>query len=143
MSSMSRPSASGRDATATRHEQGSILGNRCADWLRAERGRARWKWSDHSYERERPVALSFDAPAGADGRTLADVVADRRGDPEADRGPAFGGWSKDEIAKKCGIALSSVSLLEERLANELLELAASRLTLKGGKQRRSFSSPRP
>lgn len=63
-----------------------ILSNRCTDWMRQFRGRTKWQWATHSYERQRPQPLSLDAPAGDDGRTLADFVADRDGDPQADRG---------------------------------------------------------
>jgi hypothetical protein len=45
------------------------------------------------------------------------------GDPEVDRSTAFAGYSKTQIAKWNGIALSSVSPLVERLENELREIA--------------------
>ena len=66
-----------------------LLKLRLVDYVRKERGRTRWRWSGGSYERERPRVLSLDAPAGADGSTLRELVADGSGDPATDSGSAF------------------------------------------------------
>jgi hypothetical protein len=67
------------------------LSNRATDWFRTHRGRTRWQFSGHTYERERPNSISLDAPAGRDGNPLGETVADGAGDPASRSGPAFGG----------------------------------------------------
>jgi RNA polymerase sigma factor (sigma-70 family) len=63
----------------------SLLSRRCIDWMRSHRGRSRWQWKDHSYERKRPQLISLDAVVSYDdhARTLGEFVADRTGDPAA------------------------------------------------------------
>jgi hypothetical protein len=36
------------------------LGNRCVDCIRTHRGRTRWQFAEHTYEREIPRAVSLD-----------------------------------------------------------------------------------
>lgn len=63
---------------------------RCTDWMRSHRGRSRWQWADHSYERIRPQLVSLDAPIGDDGSggTLGDTLPSRAGDGSPDRDEA-------------------------------------------------------
>src|SRR5262245_61360915 len=55
------------------------LSNRCVDWIRQQRGRTRWQFSDRQYERDipRPISLDSDPMAeslGAVDRNLAASV---------------------------------------------------------------------
>ena len=63
------------------------LSFRCTDWMRGRLGRSTWKFSSHTYTRERPVPLSLDggAPGDEPGRSLSETLADERGDLAADR----------------------------------------------------------
>jgi hypothetical protein len=69
------------------------LGNRCVDWLRTHRGRTRWQFSGHTYEREIPRTVSLDADGG-DG-PLGELVGSVDGGLAAGSAPAFGGLLDD------------------------------------------------
>jgi hypothetical protein len=59
------------------------LSNRSTDWFRTHRGRTRWQFSGHTYERELPQPVSLDAPAGERGDPLGASVGSVDGDSEA------------------------------------------------------------
>ena len=59
------------------------LSNRATDWFRKHRGRTRWQFSGHTYERELPIPVSLDAAAGERGDPLGASIGSSDGDPEA------------------------------------------------------------
>jgi hypothetical protein len=93
------------------------LSNRSTDWFRTHRGRTRWQFSGHTYERELPQPVSLDAPTGEEG-ALAESVGRVDGDLEARFAPdAFGGLLDDRDSE----AVFDVPLcrsLARRLADE-------------------------
>lgn len=52
------------------------LSNRCVDWMRQHRGRTRWQFAGHTYERELPRPVSLDAADERDPMAVA-VRTDR------------------------------------------------------------------
>lgn len=72
------------------------LSNRATDWFRTHRGRTRWQFSGHTYERELPQPVSLDAHTGDDGPELAESVGAVDRDLEASVGAdLFGGLLDD------------------------------------------------
>jgi hypothetical protein len=59
------------------------LSNRSTDWFRQHRGRTRWQFSGHTYERELPQPVSLDAPTGERGDPLGASIGSVDGDPAA------------------------------------------------------------
>lgn len=68
------------------------LGNRCVDWLRTHRGRTRWQFGSHTYERELPRPVSLDQ--ADEHHPLAESLG--RTDPALD---AIGGGPLDELVR--------------------------------------------
>jgi hypothetical protein len=83
------------------------LGNRCVDWIRTHRGRTRWQFAEHTYEREIPRAVSLDQ--SFDGDPLGASLGAVDGDPET--GP---------LADPCG------GLLDDRDLEKDWDLAVCR-----------------
>jgi DNA-directed RNA polymerase specialized sigma24 family protein len=68
---------------------------RIIDWVRKERGRSKWSWSNgKSYERERPRLVSVDADDSLRDR-LDETVAARTSDPSADSSRDLAGFLED------------------------------------------------
>ncbi|MBA2360806.1 MAG: hypothetical protein H0V79_07755 [Actinobacteria bacterium] len=68
---------------------------RVTDWLRAEFGRTIWKFSEHSYERERPGVVSLDSMATDERDRVDRTLTAREGDPAGDRDPDLRGLEAD------------------------------------------------
>jgi DNA-directed RNA polymerase specialized sigma24 family protein len=66
---------------------GTTLRLRVVDWTRQRKGRTRWQFSGHTYERERPRLVSLDR--------LADPLAGSTSDSPADRVATLAGLLPD------------------------------------------------
>ena len=67
-----------------------ILQRRVTDWQRKTKGRTRWTFRDHIYERPRPILVSLDSVTPELDR-LGASLDPRAGDLEDGGDPAFGG----------------------------------------------------
>jgi hypothetical protein len=91
------------------------LSNRSTDWFRTHRGRTRWQFSGHTYERELPQPVSLDAPAGEHGDPLG-----------ASLGAVDGDLAAGDLADPCGGLLVDRDL-EAPFDTALVRVIATRL----------------
>jgi hypothetical protein len=93
------------------------LSNRCTDWLRQHRGRTRWQFSGHTYERTIEQPVSLDAAAGEDG-TLAENVGQVDAAIEALCAPAPFSGVLDDRDRDAVFDVARIRVLARRLASE-------------------------